>query len=1500
MNGRTTDDDLLVTTTAGAVNIAGLRYDVNITGSLAEPDDDRLTINGNEGDDVIRLGDGVEAVIDVTLNGGDGNDRLIAGLGHTSTDTILNGDAGDDYLQGGSGNDTINGGAGEDTMVGGTGNDTFDGGTGFDTILVEGTSFNDRIDLRQDSPTQLRYIVGNAGNVFGGVLGPVLGPQTPGTETDTLVIGTVEQVRIEAGSGDDTIRVAHDDSLVAAGVFANMLRIHVDGGAPGTSDHLTVIDDGIGDTTIQRIGGTAGDGSFTMYSFLGGVPANGIIALPPVVYTGVEYASLNPIGPVLGGTGIDGNGRLFVFKHDPHEQNQSLPTATFLGANQTTNLDATIDPGVDVPFGTPGDEDWYRVVAETTGTLDFQVYFRQRGTLANGRAGLPGDGNLDIAVYDADGLVNGVPLAIAGNGTFGTNDATNDERVRIPAVAGQSYYLRVVGASLPAGNDVNASSAINVYNVAVINTAPPVPFDIELKDRPAGDNPPAPPANSDTGRSQFDNVTRSTTPTIFLRLDDAIFLNDLPGNAAGVVGADPPDERIPIPFVPSTSANPVGLAPGFRVAIFLENNTHAPVNVGFAQPATDPLFAGAGVYQFTFPAGIFLPNGTTDGSWFISARVQMIDPADNDANAGTLTRATGFGGRSDSLEIIVDTIPPPVSFGQPAVANDGLAPDSDASIIPNPDTIIDRVTNDETPTFWGRAEANTIIRVYADRNGNGILEVGTDVFLGQEVAIPLDGTNQEPDGFWKLESIVNLNDPTFFPVQDGVRTIFVTAEDLAGNVNLAGPLAADTLQIFVDTQGPVINDVFINNVGNPYDLFDPKPSTDGPTPLVNSLVIKFTDPPNRVAGFLIDALKLDVASNPGHYRVVGDANGVIPIARVFVSNIAPVGGMPAMATVRLEFYEPLPDDRFTLFISDSITDRAGNALDGESNVNEPQGSVFAFFPTGDGVPGGDFVARFTVDSRPELGVWASGTAWIDTNGNETFDPRNPDFVNRDITYTFGNGNSGTDRAFTSDDFFAGNFRDPGPDGFLGTADDGPADGFDKLAVYGSTGQGIAGPWRFLVDGNNDGVPDIIDTNGDGVSDVQSSAGINFNGLPVAGNFALGSPGDEVGIFTGTTWYFDITGDFRLDAASAIVTAMRGYPIVGDFDGDGLDDLATWADDVFQFDLSSAGAATGPLPGNPRINGQIDATIDFGFIGVRERPLAADLDQDGIDDIGLWSPDLSGITPNEGAEWFFLVSNDPTGANRIPGTVNTLDHAFKPVPFGKDRYMQFGTSYSIPIIGNFDPPATGGVVDLTEEEVTDILNRLDVNKDGHVTPLDALIIINEINSNGSHPVFTGVERLMDVNGDGTIAPSDVLAIFNYLSANSFIQAEGEGVSAFSTALAAIPVAASSSDFIEVADGQFLAAADTMRIVFAPVAPQSGALEALFGSLDDADAADNDDALALDSLLAAFESDDLFAFDNRVADPISSSLDELLNGDELLDFDELAADVLTTYDKGKDVS
>jgi hypothetical protein len=866
-----------------------------------------------------------------------------------------------------------------------------------------------------------------------------------------------------------------------------------------------------------------------------------------------------------------------------------------------------------------------------------------------------------------------------------------------------------------------------------------------------------------------------------------------------------------------------------------------------------------GVYQFTTPV-------LADGSHFLTARVQMLDPA-------TPLR-TGFGDRSLALEIVVDTVAPPVFFGSQADLTDGLVPDP--GVIPQPPFFVDNKTSDQTPEFWGTAEANSIIRVYADLTPTNNTD-NFDVLLALTVALPEDGTNQFPNGQWRVASNIDLNDPAFFAV-DGLRRILVTAEDLAGNVNPGGGVIAQRIEIFLDTQGPQVTDVFIT-ADPAFDLFDLKP-TPRPTPLVPQLSITVRDLPARIALFPNPALNPVVAVNPGHFLLVGDYNGIIPITSITFTPNPVVPGQAATGTIVLTFAEPLPDDRFTLTLSDQLVDDVGNGLDGESNASQPLASPT--FPSGDGQPGGDFVARFTVDSRPEIGVWASGVAWIDTNGNEAIDPRNADFVNRDIIYPFGVGNSGTDRAFTSDDFFAGNFRNPGPDGRLGTADDGPADGFDKLAVYGSTGQGIAGPWRFLVDGNNDGVPDIIDTNGNGASDVQSAAGVNFNGIPVAGNFAP-TPGDEVGIFTGTTWYFDINGDFQLDAGSAIVTAMRGYPIVGDFDGNGVDDLATWADDVFQFDLNRDGIA--------------DATINFGFIGVRERPLAADLDKDGIDDIGLWSPDLSGITPNEGAEWFFLVSNDPTGANRVAGTVNTLDHTFKPVPFGKDRYMQLGTSYSIPIVGNFDPPATEGVVDLTEEEVTSVLNRLDVNKDGYVTPIDALIVINKLNTDGAQSVFTGVERLLDVNGDGTVAPSDVLAIINYLSANNLIQAEGEGSSAFSTGLTADSVAANSSNYIEVADGQLLAAADTMRLVFAPIAPVSRGLDELFARLDNADHnpgnADGDQASSIDALLAAFSSDELFDAGNSADRDFGSVMDELLSDDDLLDVNRLAADVLSTY-------
>ena len=127
--------------------------------------------------------------------------------------------AGDDLIIGNQGADNLYGGPGEDTFLPGFdgANDTVTGGDGFDTILVEGTSGNDRIDVRQENPTSLLYEISGI-NGGDGVVGGT------GTETDTLVLvpgapvtatgSTVEEARIAAGAGDDTIRVAHADILV--------------------------------------------------------------------------------------------------------------------------------------------------------------------------------------------------------------------------------------------------------------------------------------------------------------------------------------------------------------------------------------------------------------------------------------------------------------------------------------------------------------------------------------------------------------------------------------------------------------------------------------------------------------------------------------------------------------------------------------------------------------------------------------------------------------------------------------------------------------------------------------------------------------------------------------------------------------------------------------------------------------------------------------------------------------------------------------------------------------------------------------------------------------------------------------------------------------------------------------------------------------------------------------------------------------------------------------
>jgi hypothetical protein len=859
----------------------------------------------------------------------------------------------------------------------------------------------------------------------------------------------------------------------------------------------------------------------------------------------------------------------------------------------------------------------------------------------------------------------------------------------------------------------------------------------------------------DTGRSQLDDVTRDNTPTIFFRLDDGFFLNDLPGNP---VTDTPPDEIIPIPFQ-GGPAQP--LLAGYAIAIFDEGPgtvgaTPPQTPLGFATNAGDLNNNGVidglevfvpGVYKFTTPV-------LADGSHFLTARVQMIDPA--------LPQQTGFGPRSLSLEIVVDTVVPPVSFGDPVDPNDGLAPDSDSGVSPpNPDTLIDLITNDVTPTFWGRGEADAIVRLYAD-NLNVAAFPGTipgvfdpfDIFIGQDTAIPLDGANQEPHGYWEINSIVSFNDPTYFPL-DGLRTVFVTAEDPAGNINPA--IGEIELQVFIDTQGPQVTNIQIVDpvTGvSPYDLFNPKgvdANLQGPTPLVTQLKISFQDLPARVLPFLYRALK-DETVVVDHFQLFGDQNGRIAIQSVMLMQAdPPPAGLPATAMVTLKFFTPLPDDRYTLVITDSILDIAGNPLDGETNAAEPVENPT--FPSGDGVPGGDFVARFTVDSRPELGVYAGLRAYIDINGNFVYDPegQDNDHVNRDIVFRFGS---------TSDALFAGKFVTPPGVNVQQPAPIVPGRFFDQFAAYGN----VLGSFRWLFDFDSNGVADLVTT---------QPAGLQINGVPVAGNFDNNiANGDEIGLFDGTRWYFDTNHNFIIDAADfSVATAISGFPQVGDIDGDGREDLVTFQNDTFFVDFFANGY------------GNLDATIPLtldggglGFPGVSERAIVADMNQDGIDDFGVWVPGNLGQTASEISEWYFLVSETVPGgptathlpgapvAGNVPGSLWAFQNFpivggaarrhFEPVPFGTSLFAIFGDEPAFPLVGNFDPPPSG----VNPETQTTIpannnfvVAASDAGTEPRVVVIDRATGQPRLDFLAYNAAFTGGVRVAtgDVDGDGML-------------------------------------------------------------------------------------------------------------------------------------------------------
>ena len=106
--------------------------------------------------------------------------------------------------------------------------------------------------------------------------------------------------------------------------------------------------------------------------------------------------------------------------------------------------------------------------------------------------------------------------------------------------------------------------------------------------------------------------------------------------------------------------------------------------------------------------------------------------------------------------------------------------------------------------------------------------------------------------------------------------------------------------------------------------------------------------------------------------------------------------------------------------------------------------------------------------------------------------------------------------------------------------------------------------------------------------------------------------------------------------------------------------------------------------------------------------------------------------------------------------------------------------------------TGGltvvsVIDVDIWSWTNAISPMDVDDDNFVSPLDVLVLVNDLNQYGSRrlaPTVTKPYAYVDPDGDGSISPLDVLLIINHINSKGSGEGEGERASSRSIATGAL--------------------------------------------------------------------------------------------------------------------
>jgi Ca2+-binding RTX toxin-like protein len=238
-HGSVGGDSIEVVASGGTVTVAGLSTLIQMQGF--EPAD-RLTVSGNDGDDLISASTVPLGAMILTLDGGAGNDTLVGSGGN---DTLLGG-TGNDLLDGGAGNNTLDGGIGNDTYVIDSSADFFveDFDAGIDTVKsllnffelganVENLAFIGSGDFTGMGNGFNNVITGNVGNDFlkgaGGddrLFGNSGADFLSGSDGNDILAGGSGADTLAGGDGIDTA----DYSGASQGVVASLSDLSIASG----------------------------------------------------------------------------------------------------------------------------------------------------------------------------------------------------------------------------------------------------------------------------------------------------------------------------------------------------------------------------------------------------------------------------------------------------------------------------------------------------------------------------------------------------------------------------------------------------------------------------------------------------------------------------------------------------------------------------------------------------------------------------------------------------------------------------------------------------------------------------------------------------------------------------------------------------------------------------------------------------------------------------------------------------------------------------------------------------------------------------------------------------------------------------------------------------------------------------------------------------------------------------------------------------------------------